>query len=94
MNVSLTPTLEKFVKIRVKNGRYESASEVMRAGLRALEREESEARYWIEVNEKVREARDDVAAGRVLDGPKAMARILSDLKEGRPLVKSTKRGKR
>jgi antitoxin ParD1/3/4 len=39
-NVSLTPELEEFVLSRVKGGRFENASEVMRAALRALEREE------------------------------------------------------
>ncbi len=41
-NVSLTEDLERFVSIKVKSGRYENASEVVRAGLRALEREELE----------------------------------------------------
>ena len=37
MNVSLTPELEKFVSARVKSGRYNSASEVVRESLRLLE---------------------------------------------------------
>jgi antitoxin ParD1/3/4 len=41
-NVSLTEDLERFVSTKVKSGRYENASEVVRAGLRALEREEME----------------------------------------------------
>jgi len=40
MNVSLTPELEKFVHDRVKTGRYHSASEVVREGLRLLESRE------------------------------------------------------
>lgn len=36
MNISLTPTLESFVKERVQEGRYSSASEVIREGLRLL----------------------------------------------------------
>ncbi len=41
-NVSLTEKLDDFVTVTVKSGRYENASEVVRAGLRALEREEKE----------------------------------------------------
>jgi len=41
-NVSLTDTLDHFIIEKVKSGRYENASEVMRAALRALEREENE----------------------------------------------------
>jgi len=40
MNVSLTPELERSVVERVASGRYRSASEVVRAALRLLEREE------------------------------------------------------
>jgi antitoxin ParD1/3/4 len=39
-NIDLTPELDRFVATKVKSGRYESASEVVRAGLRNLEREE------------------------------------------------------
>ena len=37
MNVSLTPELEKLVERKVKTGRYQTASEVIREALRALE---------------------------------------------------------
>jgi antitoxin ParD1/3/4 len=37
MNVSLTPELEKLVSRKVKTGRYQTASEVIREALRALE---------------------------------------------------------
>ena len=40
MNVSLTKELEKFVRDRVESGRYHSASEVVREGLRLLESRE------------------------------------------------------
>ena len=39
-NVNLTEELDRFVAIKVKSGRFENASEVVRAGLRTLEREE------------------------------------------------------
>ena len=40
MNVSLTPEWHHFVSNKVKSGRYHSASEVVREGLRLLEEKE------------------------------------------------------
>ena len=40
MNVSVTPELERFVQDLVASGRYQSASEVFREGLRLLEQAE------------------------------------------------------
>ena len=40
MNVSLTPELEQFVNGKVRTGRYNSASEVVREALRLLEQHE------------------------------------------------------
>lgn len=40
MNVSLTPELEHFIDSKVKSGRYNTASEVVRESLRLLERED------------------------------------------------------
>ena len=42
MNVSLTDKLEEFVNELVEKGRYRSASEVVREGLRLLEIRESQ----------------------------------------------------
>ena len=41
-NVNLTPELDSFVLAKVESGRYENASEVVRAALRTLEREEQQ----------------------------------------------------
>ncbi len=37
LNVSLTPELERFIAAHVASGRYQTASEVVRAALRLLE---------------------------------------------------------
>jgi len=42
MNVSLTDKLDEFVNELVENGRYRSASEVVREGLRLLEIREAQ----------------------------------------------------
>ena len=41
-NVNLTEELERFVLTKVESGRYENASEVVRAALRTLEREDQQ----------------------------------------------------
>lgn len=41
-NVSLTADLDAFVSMKVESGRFDNASEVMRAALRALERDDIE----------------------------------------------------
>lgn len=41
-NVNLTDELDRFVSVKIESGRYENASEVIRAALRSLEREEQE----------------------------------------------------
>lgn len=42
MNVSLTPELERFISELVEDGRYRSASEVVRAAVRLLQEREEE----------------------------------------------------
>src|SRR4051794_27972433 len=41
LSISLTPELEEFVASRVGSGRYQSASEVVRQGLRLLQDQET-----------------------------------------------------
>jgi antitoxin ParD1/3/4 len=80
LNVSLTPKQRQFVDRRVASGRYESASEVVREGLRALEeRDRIAAEYWADVRAKVAEARSSVARSGSLDGPSAMAALRTRL---------------
>jgi antitoxin ParD1/3/4 len=64
-NVNLTQELDTFVLARVESGRFENASEVVRAALRTLEREERvyEARL-----EALRAAIDQGDASGVAEG--------------------------
>lgn len=69
MNVSLTPELEQFVQSRVASGRYQTASEVIREGLRLLEeREESRETALRELRAKLRRAIEQADRGEFLDG--------------------------
>jgi antitoxin ParD1/3/4 len=68
-NISLTPELEAFVASRVSSGRYQSASEVVRAGLRLLEQDELEreaARR--EIQQKIAVGLEHARRGELLDG--------------------------
>jgi antitoxin ParD1/3/4 len=64
-NVNLTAELDRFVARKVKSGRYENASEVVRAGLRTLEREEQ--RYEAKLS-ALRTAIDEGDASGITDG--------------------------
>lgn len=71
-NVNLTDELDHFVLAKVESGRYENASEVIRAALRTLERveEQYEARLAA-----LRNAIDEGDASGIADGnPFARAR--------------------
>lgn len=57
LNVSLTPKLSQFVTATVASGRYLSASEVVREGLRLLEERELMRQAGLD------EARKKIAAG-------------------------------
>lgn len=57
-NVNLTPELDRAVEQRVKSGRYENASEVVRAALRALDQQEQENALRLKRLEKDLEAGD------------------------------------
>jgi len=57
MTVTLASGQKEFVEDRVRLGRFASASEVVREGLRALEREEAHLDEWM--REKIRAARQD-----------------------------------
>jgi len=47
-NINLTPELDQYVATRIENGQYANASEVLRAGLRVLERSEREDEIKLE----------------------------------------------
>jgi antitoxin ParD1/3/4 len=69
MNVSLTPELEQFVHSRVASGLYQTASEVVREGLRLLEqREQAREIAPKELRAKIRRGVQQADRGELLDG--------------------------
>ncbi|MEI9965022.1 MAG: type II toxin-antitoxin system ParD family antitoxin [Caulobacteraceae bacterium] len=67
MNVSLTPELDAFVEQAVRSGRYGSASEAVREGLRLLQ--EREAKFQA----LKRDIEDGLASGEGVEFDEALA---------------------
>ena len=76
MNVSLTPELESFVLAKVKTGRYNSASEVVREALRLLEdHEKARAAQLQEFRSDLDRRMASLDRGDGLDGEEVFARL-------------------
>ena len=64
MNVSLPEQMEEFVRQKVALGDYETASEVVREGLRLLKQRDE---LWkAEVQSKIKQGMDSIRAGRTI----------------------------
>jgi antitoxin ParD1/3/4 len=67
-NVVLTEHQNELIASLVKQGRYQNASEVMREGLRLLERQEREDEARLQAfREAAQKGWDDIDAGRYSD---------------------------
>jgi antitoxin ParD1/3/4 len=76
MNVSLTPELEKLVTQKVKSGLYQSASEVIREGLRLLDGQDRIREVHLnEVRRKIQTGLDQLDRGEGIPGNLAYARM-------------------
>lgn len=75
-NVNLTEELDRFVLARVASGRYENASEVIRAALRTLDRDEREHEARLAA---LRDAIDDGDASGIAKGD-VFARVRKKLR--------------
>jgi antitoxin ParD1/3/4 len=76
MNVSLTPELEKFVNNKVRTGRYNSASEVVREALRLLEEyEQARAAQLDEFNKELGRRLSSLDRGEHVDPVEARSRL-------------------
>lgn len=88
MNVSLTPELEKFVEKEVNSGLYQTASEVIRAGLRRL-KEDREIRVpktpatMEELETQLLQSIDRLDRGRGLHGEDVFRRLRKKIKQVR-----------
>jgi antitoxin ParD1/3/4 len=78
-NINLTPEMNRFVDTQIQNGRYANASEVLRAGLRALEEDEKEDQARLEALRMAIEAGEEsgVAEGDVFEEVRSYIRQLA-----------------
>jgi antitoxin ParD1/3/4 len=84
MNVSLTPELEQFVQSKVENGRYNSASEVVREALRLLEEhEKARSTQLAAFNKELGRRLASLDRGESVDPAAARARLQRKSRERR-----------
>lgn len=76
MNISLTPELEEMVDEKVRSGRYASASEVIREGLRLLEEQDQlRQKRLAEVRQKIDRGIEQLDKGLGIPASEAHARL-------------------
>ncbi len=68
MNVSLSPELERLIEQKVKSGMYNSASEVIRAGLRLMQEQDELRQIRLrELQRDVKKGLDQIERGEVVE---------------------------
>ena len=88
MNISLTPELAKFVEKEVKSGLYQTASEVIRAGLRRL-KEDLDVRLpkapktLQELETQLLQSIERLDRGEGVNGEQVFRRLRKRIKEAR-----------
>ncbi len=87
MNISLTPELEKFVTTEVQGGLYQTASEVIRAGLRRLVEDKARTPSGPQTLEELETAMlrsvERLDRGEGVDGKAVFRRLQKRIKEHR-----------
>ncbi|HEY1663939.1 MAG TPA: type II toxin-antitoxin system ParD family antitoxin [Verrucomicrobiae bacterium] len=88
MNVSLTPELEKFVEKEVGSGLYQTASEVVRAGLRRLKEERDVRLLRVpatleELESQLLQSTELLDAGKGVSGEEIFRRLRKRTREAR-----------
>lgn len=86
-NINLTPEMDQFVDAKIQSGQYANASEVLRAGLRALEEDDKENQAKLEALRTAIQAGIDsgIADGDVIERIRARIRRRAEV-TGRPTV--------
>ena len=88
VNISITPELEAFLQSRVRSGRYQTTSEVVREALRLLQRQEAERDVaFQQLKAKLERGATQADAGELLDGDE----VFDELRE---LIEERRRAKR
>lgn len=84
VNVSITPELDSFLQSRVKSGRYQTTSEVVREALRLLERHEREREETLnQLKAKLERGAGQAERGELIDGDEVFAELREMIDERR-----------
>jgi antitoxin ParD1/3/4 len=92
VNISLTPELGAFLQSKVKSGRYQTTSEVVREALRLLERHERDRQEALqELKAKLERGAKQAARGELLDGDEVFEELRELINERRRAKKKANR---
>jgi len=84
VNVSITPELDSFLQSRVKSGRYQTTSEVVREALRLLERHEQEREETLNrLKAKLERGAGQAERGELIDGDEVFDELREMIEERR-----------
>ncbi len=76
LNVSLTPELSRFVQSRIRSGKYQSASELVREALRLLEcRDQTASASVQELKKEIEVGLAQLRRGEGVDGEDFFRRV-------------------
>ena len=84
VNISLTPELDAFLQSRVKSGRYQTTSEVVREALRLLERHEREhEEAFLQLKSRLERGAAQAERGELVDGDEVFEELREMIEERR-----------
>ena len=84
VNISITPELDAFLQSRVKSGRYQTTSEVVREALRLLERHEQDREAAIlQLKAKLQRGAGQAERGELIDGDEVFDELRQMIDERR-----------
>jgi antitoxin ParD1/3/4 len=88
-NIALTSHFDEFVRSKVESGRYQSASEVVRDGLRLLEeRDQARTHSLGQIRQEIELGWPQSEAGEMVNGPAVFAEIRKMSRSRRRAVKA------
>ena len=92
VNISLTPELGAFLQSRVKSGRYQTTSEVVREALRLLERQEQDREQALrQLKTKLERGAAQAARGELLDGDQVFEELRGLIHQRKQVKKKASR---
>jgi antitoxin ParD1/3/4 len=92
VNISLTPELGAFLQNRVKSGRYQTTSEVVREALRLLQNQEKEREEGLkQLKAKLQRGAAEAGRGELLDADEVFEELRRLIAERRRVKKKASR---